>query len=246
MRIISKDELYTRKTSDTIFVLGSGWSVNRLSDFDWSIVKSHNSIGFNWFCKHKFEPTFFLLREQSNIPSRSSKDESVENFIRLINNYKTTTGIICDVSKHSKRAYKYQNDDRIKIDCVIVRDIKPKTKRAISHMSKDIFDYGIIHHDCTMYNVMHFIKYMQYKKIVFIGVDLYDSRYFWLPLNQTRHTVIKKGQKYNSKHAISRRVLRLVSRFKKRFSDVEMFVANRKSELRKIIPVKSILEFKCE
>lgn len=49
------------KKSDTIFILGSGSSINKISEERWRIISSHDSIGFNfWFC-HKHIPSFYTF-----------------------------------------------------------------------------------------------------------------------------------------------------------------------------------------
>ena len=239
---LSIDDIKGRKTSDTIFILGSGYSINKVSQQDWNVIKSHNSIAFNWFCKHRFEPTFFLIREQANLLFRVSHGETTDELVNCINKYKRTFGIICDVSSHTRKAYRYHKDKRIIIPSLIVKDDKSKKIRNLLNMNKNPERKGLIHGTCTLYNVLHLVRYLGYEKIVFVGIDLYDSRYFWLHKNESRHAVTKKRQNYKSKHSISRRVVKLVNQFKKTFR-LEMYVTNPKSLLTKIIPHKPIEDF---
>lgn len=241
---ISIDEFKSHKTSDTIFILGSGFSINKVSPEYWDIISGYNSIGFNWFCKHDFEPTFFFIREQANTASRRSKEgkETIDKFRKRVVRYENTVGVICDVSNHSKNAYKYHKDPKLTMPCLVLKDDKSKKYRNIKNMDRDPSVKGLIHGTCTIYNILHLVKYLNYKTIAFVGVDLYDSRYFWLPPKVARHTVVQKGQKAISTHAVASKTVGVVRRFNKKF-DVDMFVTNPKSRLTKAIRYKSIGEF---
>lgn len=240
---IKIEELISKKSSDTIFILGSGSSINKVTSDQWSIIGKHDSIAFNWFCKHEFEPKFFLIREQSNIPSRCNDDESPDILVDLVNKYKNTHAIICNVNHHTKKAYKYYKDSRIKIPCLILKDNKSKKYSSVSNLSRDPSKKGLIHGSCTLCSVLHLVKFMGYKNIVFVGIDLYDSRYFWLRRKKSRHTLIKKGVSYGSSHPVANKTKRLVGRFCKYYSDINVYVANKKSLLKKVIKYKSIEEF---
>jgi len=241
---LSEEEFKQKKTSDTIFVLGSGWSINKVTDEQWNIISKHNSVAFNWFCKHSFEPSFFLIREQANIPSRKGPGESIKKLIKSVNRYKNTYGIICDVSHHTKKAYRYRKDKRIQLKCILVSDDNKKRhgRKLKTYMRRNPFQSGLVHGTCTMYNIMHLVKYLEYKTVVFVGVDLTDSRYFWLGRKETRHSVAKKGKSWKNKHSVMRDVLELVKKFKK--FNIPMYVANPKSKLTKYIRYRSIDEFK--
>ncbi len=237
---ITEEQFLNKKKSDTIVVLGSGWSVNSLDDCHWDKIKMLDSIGFNWFCKHKFEPKFYFVREQANISSRKGEGESVKKFIGRINRYKETCCIICDVSHHTKEAHRYKNDRRIKSECFILKDDKKRKRiqKIKRYMSRSPVDYGLIHGKCTLYNIMHLVKYMDYQRIIFVGIDLYNSRYFWLGRKDTRHTVKKKGQSWKDRHAIANRVLYLVKQFSK--FGIPMYVTNKRSLLTSLIPYMDI------
>ena len=49
------------KTSDTLFFLGSGYSVTDLTDKDWDLIAQHDSIGVNNWVYHPFVPTYFVM-----------------------------------------------------------------------------------------------------------------------------------------------------------------------------------------
>ena len=250
MIILSKEQFLQKKTSSLIFVIGSGWSINSITPEEWEIIGKYNTIGFNWSCLHSFEPTFFLIREQANLPQRKHKGETIKTLIKRVNRYKNTGCIICDVRKHTPRAYAFHKDRRINAQCILVRDNKNKkySRKLHKYFKLDPFEHGLIHGRCTMYNVLHLVTYLGYQQVVFIGVDLRNSRYFWLGPKETRHTVAKKGRSFKHKHSITGDMMRLIKRSRK--LPFDMYVASRKSLLKRRIPYKTIQEiykeFPCE
>ena len=54
-------DLRPLKTSDTVFILGSGWSINEITDARWSIIARHDSIAMNFWPFHPFVPRIYLF-----------------------------------------------------------------------------------------------------------------------------------------------------------------------------------------
>lgn len=233
MQIISKEELLGMKNSDTIVILGCGYSINRITDEQWKQIEEFDSVAFNWFCKHDFEPSFFTIREQANTKERRSKTETPKILYERVNRYKNTGLVVLDISKSAPTSLNYAKKlSHFTGKGVVVRD--RKTTR-VQRMSKDMFEYGLCHGKCTMTTVLHFVVQMGYKKIVFAGVDLNDSRYFWLKKNEARHTIVKKGRKANQKHPIIKTTFKLLGKFDRCYH-IPMETLNHKSALVKIMP----------
>ena len=49
------------KTSDTLFILGSGPSICELNSKHFKIISDHDSIGFGFWCIHDFAPTYYMM-----------------------------------------------------------------------------------------------------------------------------------------------------------------------------------------
>jgi len=49
------------KKSDTVFILGSAWSINDISNDRWRIIGRHGSIGFNFWPAHSFVPQIYVF-----------------------------------------------------------------------------------------------------------------------------------------------------------------------------------------
>lgn len=51
-----------------IYVLGTGPSINDITEEEWEHVRNSNSIGFSWFFKKGFEPDFYYTHENDHQP----------------------------------------------------------------------------------------------------------------------------------------------------------------------------------
>jgi hypothetical protein len=58
------------KKSDTMFILGSGSSVNKFTNKHWDIISDNDSLGLNFWIAHDFIPTFYCYEEPADILDR--------------------------------------------------------------------------------------------------------------------------------------------------------------------------------
>lgn len=243
MPILTREEFITKRKTNSVVILGSGYSINDIDSKSWEHLKEIDSIGFNWFCKHRFVPNYYVIREQANIKKRVSSDESPKLLLdRILSpEYKKTCLILLDVSSHSRGVFDYKKYvKKTERDCVILKDRNIKNKYIIKNTKKDIFKWGVYHSSCTLISVLHILIWLKYTSIYFAGVDLNDSRYFWLPPNKERHTIINKNKTVYSKHPVAKCVIKFISRFLKKNSSILFYTLNKESLLSKIIPYKNI------
>lgn len=57
--LLNKAELLKNKKSDKIFILGTGQSINNLTEAEWLEIRNNDSFGINDFCHKNFAPTFY-------------------------------------------------------------------------------------------------------------------------------------------------------------------------------------------
>jgi len=242
---LEKSQFVKIKNSDTIIIYGCGYSINDLTEEEKIKLSKFDSIGFNFFCFSLIPTTYYIIREQVNIPKKISGKENEEVLYRYINKYyKKSCLIIHDISSHSPNATNYINIDKLnKFNCdyIIVNDIKLKCNYSGVDRWKNtcIMTDGVIHGKCTLNNACHIAINFGYKNIIFVGVDLYDSRYFWLDLNETRFLLKNKNLTYKSQHPTSKNVLSMISEIKRDYPEIKMSVYNKKSLLSSLMPVWS-------
>lgn len=226
VNILTKDEFLRIKSSDTMVIYGCGWSLNEISDNREHKLQTFDSIAFNEFYKGKIPVTHYLIRENNNTPNRSAPGETLDDFYEAMNGqYSGTTKIVLS-NVHGE--YKHsENLDKIPGDGIVIRDFKGSID-----VDCDIFEKGCCHWKMTLTNAIHIAKYMRYDRIIFSGVDLYDSRYFWLPKNERRYTVKMKSKQVDDMHATAKNAVYLVQRVK-----MKAFVENPKSMLSQVLKV---------
>jgi hypothetical protein len=161
--------------------------------------------------------------------------------------YKDTCLLIHDISKHSAkpkgggRIYHYHKSEalnRFPQKGILVQDLKDKMNnpRVPEWRNGNFLKTGVLHGMCTLTNALHITINMGYNKIIFVGVDLNDSRYFWLGKSTTRHSVKQKGHNYKHSHATLAHVVAMVHAIKGCYPDVSMYIYSRTSRLHKDLP----------
>lgn len=223
MNRIGKKEFLRYKNSDTIVVYGCGNSIKTLTNEDKDHLSQFDSIGFNWLCKSGIPTTFYFLREQGT-KSFATRGETQSVLVSKLNAHYPKSCLICDNLLTSSQRWKRTNSYSLKAvinkfmhNGIVLDEVFAKTEfkefedklgnrgrrcRVVSEkmMEYDIFEDGLVYDFCTMTCIMHLVTYLGYDKIIFVGVDLYDHRYFWLPNNALRAITQIMGRGLETKH----------------------------------------------
>ena len=169
----------TKKKSDTIFIFGSGESVNLLTATQWDEIKKHNSLGFNLFLAHDFVPDYYMIELSPGIEEHRFFEyaavkkgyQDVDMFIQ----YKHALRSNYDFTK-----YPFPEKMWVHVPYSMPSTTNEYFKKELLHFEskKTISLSNIIHHrshlDCTI----QFAYILGYKKIVLTGVDFNLSPYF--------------------------------------------------------------------
>ncbi|MEH7503779.1 hypothetical protein V7152_17490 [Neobacillus drentensis] len=178
---------HSYKTSDTLFVLGSGSSINGYSKEQWDLIKKHDSVGFNFWLIHDFVPTFYVFEENVD-KSRT------DTFYKLLHEkqykYKDVPFIAKDVEVKGVGVNKIpetlRNNLYLSTDLVMPGEDEGKFRTHLKFYDsftrkKNRFKLKVIPKKrATLSYILLMAKEMNYKKIVLCGVDLIDSRFFYL------------------------------------------------------------------
>ena len=63
-RALTEEELRRTRKSDTVFIFGSGYSLNDIPPEQWREIERHDTLGFNWFVHQRFvRCDYQLIRE---------------------------------------------------------------------------------------------------------------------------------------------------------------------------------------
>jgi hypothetical protein len=164
------------KTSDTVFVVGSGPSLNQLSDKHFEIIAQHDSFAINYsFLKEEISPTFLQLSLENDWSLDHMKN-TIKKKKKVLNNTVFFT--------HDKSIYRLAHPriipELFSINpklCVyeLPAHIHLESKRPF--MDED-FDRTLFYRG-TLTLVIELVLQLGYNKIVLLGVDPNKLEYFF-------------------------------------------------------------------
>lgn len=187
-RMLSEAELRATRRSDTLFVFGSGYSINDLSPAEWDAFAEHDTLSFNWFPRQRWvRIDYHLIREVATEElDRAVWRPTLEQYASLIREsplYADTVFLVQD-------GWLATNGNRL----IGLRLLPPGarifrfTNRARYHYEppSESFAHGLVHAAMTLGDCINFAYLLGWKQIVLVGVDMYDHRYFWLDRDAER------------------------------------------------------------
>ncbi len=187
---LSDVDLLDYKTSDTVFILGSGSSINELTEREWNQINENDSIGLNFWLTHDFVPTFYVYE-------LSKYESDRETFYQLLDYKEDDYSDVPFIMKDTARTFPHCDPTRI-----------PDTLLNNTYLCKSIripwknMDYEVFTRSLHWFNKREYFSQggriscglqkrasisfliflamnMGYDKIVLCGVDMNDSKYFY-------------------------------------------------------------------
>jgi hypothetical protein len=234
-QVLDEAAVVATRKSDTVFVFGSGASLNDISPAGWRAMEAHDTIGFNWFVHQKFlRCDYHLLREVGPTdldPAARPRLREYCDLIRTNPNYASTvllvqTGFRATNGHLAIGLGLLPPDRRI----FLWRSLRDRTEPSRS------LTEGLAHQYGTLEECVNFAALMGWTTIVIAGVDLYDRRYFWLGTDEPVYGDTTTAGLHNLASS------GLVSRLGKWRADfaargIDMFVHNPNSLLAQTVPV---------
>ena len=176
--VIEMNEISSKfKTSDTIFILGSGESINNVTPQQWQHIRQHDSFGLNFWPLHSFTPTYYHSEYMSN---------------HQIFNYYIQT-----VAPHIKKRYRKtlffisgNRDVTRGIHPRIVPELFPENPSVCFYTHKEPIRATPEEFSCASFKktlfyrgsltqTLDLMNQADYKKIVMVGVDLNNHIQFY-------------------------------------------------------------------
>jgi hypothetical protein len=177
--------------SDTLFVLGSAWSINEISDERWRIIGLHDSVGINFWPAHPFVPRFYHF-ENIALDTQPVMFEALRRLLETRSDeYANTVKIITEVGKVEGRQLIFEIPKGMKrnfyagFSMPVVARNEEELYAGIRYMQSLgcftqrrhvawLFKYG-----GSVIAMMTLGVIMGYKRIVLCGVDLNNQDYFY-------------------------------------------------------------------
>lgn len=238
-RLLSAEALRGARRSDTVFVFGSGASLLDLGPDDWADIAAHDTFGFNWFVHQRFvRCDFHLVRRIAD----SDRDASVwrpeiEQYFSLIRSSPEFADTVL-LLQHEPAAIAANRALALGL-VELERRVFLWRTRPGDELSRSL-DEGLCHGSTTLLDTVNAAYLMGWRRIVLVGVDLYDRRYFWLPPGEARWVDAQRGAVAASPHSQSGTGLieRMRNwRIELSAAGVDLEVHNPRSLLREALPL---------
>lgn len=246
---VDAERARARRTSDTVFVFGCGASLNDLTDEEWAHIAEHDTFGFNEFFRQRWVPVGFHLLRQGVDGSLRQRPyaEHVARGIAESPHYERTLlllqeGWLAELSNELVGGRLLPPGRQM---------LRYRTARGAGPPSANWGD-GLRHVVGTLDDTVNAAYALGWRRIVLTGVDLYDSRYFWLPPNLTSTTDPAtgasvaaernryRGNRYDETHSTAANgVVAIMDGWRGRLEadGVELSVYNPRSLLAEALPV---------
>lgn len=254
--LLDEVDLLQVKASDTLFVLGSGPSINRISAQRWNSIAAHDAVGFNWWLYHSFVPKFYFFevieKDESN-----AFDAYLSLADRRAADYSSTIKVAMEFHKPEMHtldylppafksnlfaAHKTEAPARNEAELAwALRYLQDRRAFEVSGRFRSLLKYA-----ASLTTMLVFGLRLGYKRIVLCGIDLKTADNFYQDLRfyaeSWRPTVIENRGSHNTDVPLTWRVpvTRAVAVFKEQLLDpagVELYVETKDSALWPILPV---------
>lgn len=175
---LSEEALAATRTSDTVFIFGSGASLKDIAADEWrDIAAQANTISFREFPRQSFvRADYHITAEVDDLDEYAARLRDNPLYARTVfavqGGWPAISGnnlIGRRLLAPGARVFRYRR---------IARGRYAPPSRS--------FSAGLVHGFGSIVGVVNFAYLMGWRTIVLAGVDLYDKRYFWLPADEQR------------------------------------------------------------
>jgi hypothetical protein len=198
---LGEAELRSHRRSDTVFIMGSGASLNEITADEWLAISEHDTFGFNWFVhQHFVRCDFQLIRgiPDTDLDPAVWRPQLEEYFglIRVNPCFAQTVFLVHGGFRaiNGNRALGY----RLLPSGSAVFRWRSNVRDALPSRS---FRRGLVHGQSTLQECINAAFLLGWRRIVLTGVDLYDRRYFWLKPEEARSIDIARHTTSSSPHS---------------------------------------------
>lgn len=250
-RLLTVKELLATRKSDKVFIFGSGYSLNDIALQQWAHFAGYDTLGLSGFIYQKWVRTdYHLVRGWVETSDGFSgwKKFTPEFANTLEGNPFFRDTILVMQGDYSAQfcnqllGYGYIGAGR--------RVFRYKTVRYDGPPTVSL-DQGLRHAVSTLCDAVNFAFCMGWKEIVLVGVDLYDSRYFWLPPDKTLtfdlsvgtpvpSSTTVRGIRFDQAHSTAKNnLIKLMAEWQAlmKTAGCELIVYNPRSLLARVLPL---------
>lgn len=189
-RRLSDIDFSKKKTSDTVFILATGSSINQYPRTHWETIARHDSIGMNFFMLHDFVPDIYVMEnmEERHRTLLAMKSEEYADVPLLLKNALSNLSprrVRERVEKMSMNEQAVRSRQYLSLDFFAAGGDVRTARRAYELMKslgfftvKPRFLFLTKRRGSISY-IINLAARIGYKEIVLCGVDLNHSEYFY-------------------------------------------------------------------
>ena len=245
LRTLDTEALQSLRRSDVAFVFGSGGSLRDITRAEWSHIASHGTIGFNYFMRQRFvRVDFHLVAEiaTGDEMDRRRWEPAVREYATLIadNPHYRSTVLGLQEGWPAWSANRLVALGLIPEDRAVFR-YRRVARGTMRRPTKSLSE-GLVHGAGTVVGCVNLAYVLGFRRIVLTGVDLYDSRYFWLEPEETRGDLVQiHGQTHLQRHPTADALVPYLGQWRHMLEEegIDLTVYNRRSLLAEVMPVYS-------
>jgi hypothetical protein len=180
-------DLNALKSSDTLFVLGSGPSINKISPERWQAIARNDTVALNFWLYHPFVPKIYFFEGFS-----ATREANVYNDIckKRAADYANTPKILMDLADESTRTVcnlpaEWKKNTYVAYTIPAVARTDEEFAYALRYLvAKGVFarasrTRALFKHCATLSTLVALGVKMGYRRIVLCGVDLTNNEYYY-------------------------------------------------------------------
>jgi len=194
-------EIYKHKKSETAIFLGSGPSINNITPRQWKIIAGYDSWTMNNWMYHPFVPNFYHVevKHYNHALWKKRKSKMGDKFKDTVFIINKDRQYLLDLIGKQQHIYCY------KMNKINITNT-PIIPKYTSDTDPNILTCNL---NSSMTLLLELLSRFKYKKVIFFGVDLYDSTYFWTGKSEfgkvhaqwnKDHEGRKSSQQHNTAH----------------------------------------------
>lgn len=172
------------KTSDTVFILGSGSSINAISDARWRTIARHDSFGLNFWLAHPHRPSLYAFEFGTSVwptfTRLAHQRPDYDGIPKLCTNVHPMAFDFLDTLPPSWRP-----DVRTSwVVSTLARDTA-ELEGSVGYLDEQgVFSPAtglgyLFKHRATLVMLLTLAIKLRYRRIVLCGIDLNNAAYFY-------------------------------------------------------------------
>lgn len=170
--------LKTKKT-DTIFLIGSGSSINEITEKQWDIINSYDNMGVNNMFYHPFfipKSLHLELKSYDWVIAKDRLEEKWELGWKNVNYIFPT-----ERATYIADAIGHKNQSKIFVYKYAKRGKHPKVDKGHTTIDANFNPNTVIYksYDSSVSSIIQILYLMGYENIILWGIDMSNSKYFW-------------------------------------------------------------------